>query len=301
MKTLLAVVITVFCVSLAALAEGISLTPSADTSLFESYPDDNFGGVISLAAGMTAHSNLTRALIKFNLAGQIPTNVVINSARLRLQIVKQPLGPQPSSFSLHRVLRDWGEGNKAFVTLGEPATAGEATWNNRFQFFASWGTPGGTANVDYSSAASSSSPNSDLGTSLFDTTLKMVADVQHWLENPSQNFGWMLVSEREATGSTARRFGSREDTLNVPVLELEYGPPLRIENVTLAGGTFRFSFAVEPLYTYTVQSRTSLSSGNWNVLTNFTETLRSYDALISDTLNPPSGFYRVLKAPCNCE
>jgi hypothetical protein len=301
MKTLLGVIITVFCVSLAALGESISLTASADTSLFEAYPDDNFGGVISLAAGMTAHSNVTRALIKFNLAGQIPTNAVITSARLRLQIVKQPLGPQPSTFSLHRVLRDWGEGNKAFVTLGEPATAGEATWNNRFQFAASWDTPGGTADVDYSSTVSSSSPNSNLGTSLFGTSAEMVADVQHWLENPSQNFGWMLVSEREATGSTARRFGSREDPPNAPVLEIEYGPPLRIENVALARGNFRFSFTVEPLFTYTVQSRTSLAGGNWSVLTNFTETLRSYEAMISDTVNPPSGFYRVLKAPCNCQ
>ena len=99
----------------------------------------------------------------------------------------------------------------------------------------------------------------------------------------------------------ARRFGSREDAPNAAALEIEYAPPFRIENVALAGNNVRFSFTVEPLFTYTVESRNSLSSGTWNVLSNFTETVTPHQALISDTANGSSRFYRVQKAPCNCQ
>jgi hypothetical protein len=55
------------------------------------------------------------------------------------------------------------------------------------------------------------------------------------------------------------------------------------------------------LFTYTVESRNSLASGSWGVLTNFTETISTHDALISDSATGLSRFYRVLKAPCNCQ
>ena len=129
----------------------------------------------------------------------------------------------------------------------------------------------------------------------------MVADVQRWLSNPGQNFGWMIISDSEATWSTARRFGARQDAINAPALEIEYSRPLRIENVALAGGKFRFSFTVEPLFTYTVESRVSLSSGSWNPFTNLTERVSSYEATISETPAGPSRFYRLIKAPCNCQ
>jgi hypothetical protein len=49
-----------------------------------------------------------------------------------------------------------------------------------------------------------------------------VADVQGWLNNPKSNFGWMLISESEDTRFTARRFGSREDPNNAPLLDVQY-------------------------------------------------------------------------------
>jgi len=81
---------------------------------------------------------------------------------------------------------------------------------------------------------------------------------------------------------------------------IEYTVPFRIDSAARAGDKFRFSFAVEPLFTYTVESRVSLASGSWGVLTNFTEKVSSYEATISDALAGPHRFYRVLKAPCNC-
>jgi hypothetical protein len=214
---------------------------------------------------------------------------------------RTPLGPQPSTFTLRRVLSGWGEGNKWLGNLGQPAEDGEASWNNRFHPSAAWGNPGGAVDVDFSSVVSSSSFVSGIATNLFETSSELVADVQHWLLNPSQNFGWMLLSESEATGSTARRFGSRESVTNAPVLEVEYALPFRLGSVGLVGATFRFSFPVEPLFSYTVESRASLSSGTWNLLTNFTETAREYEATITDAAGGPRRFYRVLRAPCNCQ
>jgi len=301
MKTLLTAVYATFCVVLAAFAESITLAPSADTTLFENFPDNNLGRIITLAAGTTEHEFQSRALIKFNVAGQIPPNVIVSSARLRLKVVKIPLGPEPSTFFLHRVLTDWSEGDKSLGTLGELAAAGQTTWNNRFHPSTGWSEAGGVSDADYSGTVSSSAPVFDIGTYLFDTSPQMVADVQHWLANPAQNFGWILISGSEEVLSTARRFGSREDAPNAAALEIEYAPPFRIENVALAAGNIRFSFAVEPLFTYTVESRNSLASGNWNTLTNFTETVTPHQAMISDSANGSSRFYRVLKAPCNCQ
>ena len=300
MKTLLSSVGIVFCAALPVLADTLTLTPSADTTLFQNFPDNNLGGVTMLAAGTTAHGFLTRALIKFDVAGQIPPGSTVTSARLRVTVSRAPLGAQPSTFSLRRVLRDWGEGDKSVGTLGDVATEGEANWTYRFYDVASWQTPGGAPGVDFSNTSSSSAPSATGGTMLFNTSVQMVADVQSWLQNPGQNFGWLVISGSEQLLSTARRLASREDPNSAPALEIQYAPPFRIDNVALSDGSFHFSFHVEPLFTYTVESRTFLGTGTWGTLTNFSERLSSYEATISDPATGPSRFYRVLKAPCNC-
>jgi serine protease len=54
----------------------------------------------------------------------------------------------------------------------------------------------------------------------------MVADVQSWLDNPATNFGWLVLGD-ESTGTTAKRFDSREST-SPPVLTIEYTEPSAI-------------------------------------------------------------------------
>ena len=53
----------------------------------------------------------------------------------------------------------------------------------------------------------------------------LVADVQAWINNPSSNFGWLLISENEVSPETARRFGAREDPTHAPVLTISYSLP----------------------------------------------------------------------------
>jgi hypothetical protein len=52
----------------------------------------------------------------------------------------------------------------------------------------------------------------------------MVADVQGWLDNPSENFGWLLRSESESTPQSFRAFwtsNATEETLR-PQLQITY-------------------------------------------------------------------------------
>src|SRR5262249_30178359 len=140
-------------VTLPAQADLLSnLNPIADTALFETNPGNNLGGITDFPSGGTAavlNTNIaqrSRALIKFDLSG-IPANAAINSVALTIVEVKEPLSsPVASTYALNRALRDWGEGNKT-GSIGSPATAGEATWTNRFFPNISWGAPGGAAGI----------------------------------------------------------------------------------------------------------------------------------------------------------
>jgi hypothetical protein len=48
-----------------------------------------------------------------------------------------------------------------------------------------------------------------------------VADVQSWVTNAQENFGWILKAQNEAAALTARRFSSRE-TASGAILRVEY-------------------------------------------------------------------------------
>ncbi|MDB6122435.1 MAG: uncharacterized protein JWQ71_1428 [Pedosphaera sp.] len=59
----------------------------------------------------------------------------------------------------------------------------------------------------------------------FSSNSALVLDVQNWLNNPSSDFGWILLAQNESTLNTAKRFGSREDGLNRgPVLTIDFTP-----------------------------------------------------------------------------
>jgi hypothetical protein len=54
----------------------------------------------------------------------------------------------------------------------------------------------------------------------------MVADVQGWLDDPSSNFGWLLVGN-EGENGTAKRFDSKENPVaeRSPSLTIEFTLP----------------------------------------------------------------------------
>ena len=104
----LAFLLFLFCnIANQAEAATITLRPAADTTLFETFPDNNFGRY-SLVAGTTAKQGArSRALIKFAPGTNIPPGAVISSVQLTLRVNRSPHTPEGSTFDLNRMLVDW--------------------------------------------------------------------------------------------------------------------------------------------------------------------------------------------------
>ncbi len=200
-------------------AESIALNPIADATLIEVAPLANNGAERWVNGGTTQNFTRNRGLFRFDLASQIPSGSIINSVSLVLEVTRQPAdGFAVGEFSLHRMLRSWGEGSKFAIDnnggFGAPATPNntEVTWTDRFYPDFPWAAPGGAAGVDYSIDQSSAQVIYGVGLSpyAFATTSELVDDVQTWVDNPVVNFGWLLRAQVEEPNFTARRFGSRE-------------------------------------------------------------------------------------------
>ena len=68
-----------------------------------------------------------------------------------------------------------------------------------------WTTPGG----DFTAAASASADVPDMNAVTWGSTPELVADVQAWVDDPSSNFGWIVIGN-ESARITAKRFASRQ-------------------------------------------------------------------------------------------
>jgi hypothetical protein len=108
--------------------------------------------------------------------------------------------------------------------LGAPATAGEATWNDRLFGSYPWAAPGGAPGQDYIESVSSVVNVYGTGDSpfTFPSDTGIVNDVALWQQDPSSNFGWMLKAEDEDINFTARRYASREIPDFAPNLQIDY-------------------------------------------------------------------------------
>jgi len=283
-----------------SLAESVTLHPAADTTLYETTPNNNLGANTDFIAGTTAGNAgqpyRNRALLKFDVAGQIPTGATISSASLTLRVIRIPNPPANSAFGLHRLLVSWGEGTKN-GSLGLQATTGEATWISRFFLLPQWGIPGGKAGSDFLANASASTFVGGLGPYTFVSTSNLVADVQFWLGNPGSNFGWLLMSQDEATASTARRFASRESGANAPALVIEYTlaqtQPPRLSQMRLLGNAVTFQFDADPQRLYAVEFNNAMDTTHWLTLTNIAAQPAPTTITISDSVTASQRFYRV--------
>lgn len=218
-----AVVAVLFGVMTAS-ADTVQLGPSKDNTLYESTTGSLSNGIgESFFAGRTAQPRIRRGLIAFDVGEAIPAGSTINSVRLTLHLSQTVSGPQP--IGLHRVLADWGEGStdaNGGEGGGGPTTPGSATWVHRFSPDLLWATVGGHF-------AATSSASIFVNVDEFNTwgsTLDLAADVQDWLDDPSNNFGWILIGN-ESVEMTAKRFDTREHLVPEfrPVLSVEFEPP----------------------------------------------------------------------------
>jgi hypothetical protein len=201
-------------------AASISLVPSQDNTIFSE--NDNSNALGSLFAGETVDQKFRRAIFEFVLAGKIPAGSIVNSVTLSLTQTK--IGPAGvAAFELHPVTAAWGQGTSIGSGMGGAPTAGDATWNYRFYNTSAWSTPGG----DFGPMSGTTTIGLSDSVYTFSSQPGMVADVQHWLDNPASNFGWVLKAADETLGVvTAREFGSLENGFPVqPTLTVNYTVP----------------------------------------------------------------------------
>src|SRR5262245_14241849 len=94
------------------LLASITLQASLDNTLIQ---DDRgalsngSGEHLFVGATNQPSGNLRRAIIQFDLAGQLPEGAIVNGASLQLNMSKTR-GPT-TGVSLHRLTAQWGEGN----------------------------------------------------------------------------------------------------------------------------------------------------------------------------------------------
>ncbi len=206
-----------------AAASVVAIPASADNTLFVSPSGHLSNGVGDyLFAGTSFAEETRRALIKFDIAAAVPAGATITGASLQLHMSRTPAGSEP--VALHRVLADWGEGASdapGEEGAGGNAMPGDATWLHTFYSDQFWSQPGG----DFDPVASASVDVIGIGYYTWASTPLLVVDLQHWLDNPGSNYGWMLLGN-EGGYPTAKRFDSRENPdLNVrPVLTISYVP-----------------------------------------------------------------------------
>ena len=179
----------------------------ADTSIYEEDGTAANGAGQVLPVGQSLNDDERRSPLQFDFAGRIPIGSEITHVVLTLT----ELGTGSTTVDLHRLSADWGEGgtNAAGAPDGAPAAPGDATWTDAFFDSTSWTSAGG----DFEAAVSGSLfiTAADF-TVTWDSDVSgnegMVADVQHWLQNPSQNFGWILIGDLDREPRELREPGA---------------------------------------------------------------------------------------------
>jgi hypothetical protein len=165
-----------------------------------------------------------RALVKFDVSS-LPTNVVIDSVRLELNLTKAPnLLPRP--IRVYRVVADWGEAaSDSPLGQGAPAQPGDATWANTFYPGSLWSNPGG----DVAATASDSLTVVGPGDYVWNSA-GLASDVHGWTSQTFANYGWMLIGD-ETTIRTVRQFSSREGA-TPPRLVIHYSAATPVSQTT---------------------------------------------------------------------
>lgn len=262
--------------------EEVTLEPSKDNTLFEDAAGNVSNGAGDhLFAGMTATSAIRRAVLAFDVDAAVPDGAEIESVTLDLNMSKTISAAR--TISVHRLTADWGEGTSNALAqegTGAASTDNDATWIHGFYDTVLWSSPGG----DYESSATATFSVGNVG-SYEASSQGMADDVQAWLDDPSINFGWILIGD-ESTSSTAKRFDSREHVAagNRPQLIITYSTGVGTERPDLPttlqlDGNYPNPFTASTTIHYNVEQAQPVSLTLFDVLgREVREVVRGYQA-----------------------
>ena len=229
-KSVLMIIYTMLPLLLITLpASAVTVTAYIEASRAATLFEDPEGATASgagpaLFVGRTNQpmNSIRRGVIYFDVASALPANAVIKDAALMLYMTKA--NNINRVITLHRLLRDWGEGASASSGgKGAEAEPGDATWLHTFYADTDWNREGG----HYIGRVSASLTVGDVvGYYTWGSSKQMVFDINHWLKHPEMNSGWILIGD-ESFPQTVVPFASREhpDRDLVPLLEVIYNVP----------------------------------------------------------------------------
>jgi PKD repeat protein len=219
-----AIAVTVLSVGSVA-ADTVAIPPQIDNSIYQEDGGASNGAGDFLFIGRTQMGDLRRALLAFDIAGSLPAGSTITGVRLEMNVSRIRTSAD-RTVGLHRVTEEWGEGTSDAPGAegeGTTATPGDATWTHRIIPDAQWMQPGGS----FVPGSSADAEVGGLGPVAWASTPDLVADVQDWLDDPSSNFGWILVmASGDDQNGSAKRLSSRENpnSSDRPSLVVDYTP-----------------------------------------------------------------------------
>ncbi len=199
-----------------------------DTSIF-SENENSGGGTDGVFAGTNGQFRTRRSLLRFDLSA-IPPGSTINSVSLNLTVMMSGETFGDIDYTLHRMNVDWGEGTVVGLSeggFGATADPGDATWQSNFHTVSAWSSAGG----DFSASPSAVAAAGLAGTTATWSSAGMVSDMQSWVDNPSSNYGWALMSTIEGQFKRIKKFRSSESLANRPRVVINYSPPPATPNL----------------------------------------------------------------------
>jgi len=206
------------CLSLFSQTKEAQVTSSLDNTMFKDSDVSNGLGEY-IFTGTTNKDVKKRALVQFNLTEAVPEGITVDSVSLIL--VPSRVKPGSTTVVVHIVTTEWGEGTSIAEDgdgKGAPATTGDATWSFAKYNSVPWIKKGGDFDLESSVSGSVSS-----GTNAVFRSDRLTQDVNFWLQNPSKNFGWILIGDESKT-ATSVKFVSKDhkDHTQWPTLTLYY-------------------------------------------------------------------------------
>lgn len=201
----------------------ITLVAVRDNTLYQSAAGTVSNGAgAHFFVGQTQNGQVRRGVVAFDVAEALPSGATVVSATLSLSMSKTRGGE--TAVSLHTIQQDWGEGSSNADSnegAGALATTGDATWFHTFFDTNTWSQPGG----DFDEIPLATTMVGGNGRYQWHS-VELTEAVTSWYTHPLDNFGLMLIGDKDTSGS-AKRFDTRENPTpaNHPTLTIAYTLP----------------------------------------------------------------------------